>query len=34
MELRTDRLDQIVSRAAEIFDMEGDHIIFKVGKEG
>ena len=34
MGLRTDRLDRIVSRAAEIFEIEVDHIIFKVGKEG
>jgi len=34
MRLRTHRLDRIVSRATEIFEIGLDHIIFKVGKEG
>jgi len=34
MGLRTNRLDRIVSRAAGIFEIEVDHIIFKGRKEG
>ena len=36
MGLRAHCLDRIVSRAraAEIFEIEVDHIIFKVGREG